>query len=159
VGLLFLGLPLLLMVVASLVVPRLVKTYLGLQKTITVATFGLIVVSGLIAMPQLGRSSIYSFSILTALLIIFQTMQHQPNQVRVKLIAGYYTTNGSGIVTGASRTFWALGQAVAPVVCLSGYVSFGTWFPWMLLSIVMSLLLLLYVQQRVRFSPDILPLP
>ena len=155
VGLLFLGLPLLLMVVASLIVPRLVKTYLGLQKTITVATLGLIVVAGIIALPQLGQSSIWSFSIMTALLIMLQTMQHQPNQVRVKLIGGYYTSNGSGIVTGASRTFWALGQALAPVVCLSGYVSIGTWFPWLLLSIVMSLLLLFYVQQRVRSFHDL----
>lgn len=149
VGVLFLGLPLLLMVVASIIVPKLVKA-LGYQKTVSSATICMVFVGSFLAVPNLGQSSIYSFSALIGLLIMLQTMQHQPNQVRVKLIGRYYTTNGSGIVTGASRTFWALGQAAAPVACMSGYVSFGIWFPWLLLVVLMFLLILFYIQQRVR---------
>ena len=153
VGLLFLGLPLLLMVVASIIVPKLVKS-MGLQRTVSSATFGLVFVAGLLAVPQISQSNIYAFSALIAFLIMLQTMQHQPNQVRVKLIGNYYTTNGSGIVTGASRTFWALGQAAAPLACLSGYVSFGVWFPWVLLLTLMILLILFYIQQRVRYVDE-----
>ena len=81
-------------------------------------------------------------------------MQHQPNQVRAKLIGTHYTKNGAGIVTGVSRMFFALGQGVAPLACLSGYASIGQWFPWLLLSILMFLLLLFYLAQSVGLLSD-----
>eukprot|EP00277_Geminigera_cryophila_P000424 CAMPEP_0179414062 /NCGR_PEP_ID=MMETSP0799-20121207/5449_1 /TAXON_ID=46947 /ORGANISM="Geminigera cryophila, Strain CCMP2564" /LENGTH=496 /DNA_ID=CAMNT_0021186611 /DNA_START=85 /DNA_END=1575 /DNA_ORIENTATION=- len=154
VGFIFLGLPFLLMVVATVIVPNLVKHYLGMQKTITLATCVVVVAAALLSVPQIGYSSVYTFSVFIAILIMMQTAQHQPNQVRVKLISGYYTTNGSGIVTGASRIFWALGQGLAPLICLALYASVATWLPWLLISIIMLLLLLFYRVQGVSLTSD-----
>ena len=135
VGLVFLSAPAS-FIVANFVVPPLVARH-PIQLLITVGTAVAAASCALLTMPALNGDVgwLVGISILSNFGLAFM---HVPNQMRPRLIGAHQTTNGTGSITGASRTLWSVGQALGPTCCVALYTRVGPWAPWALLGAVTS---------------------
>lgn len=132
---------------AGIVVPASVKR-LGLNRTIGVGAAIMLPVCVLLATPA-SRMSVYLAIVLFQVAIVALTFQQNANNVMSRAIGEKYTVNGTGAVVGASRTFWAAGQAVGPACSLALYSSVGTWAPWAVLAALQLALILLHKGLRI----------
>jgi len=92
-----------------------------LKKTITIHMLLNILVAAILAIP-FASSYIASYLALSAFQLYSFLGQHVPNQARIAVIA-QKTTNGTPILTAASRLAFTLGQSIAPVITLSLYAN------------------------------------
>lgn len=130
VGMVFISIPAIMMPI-NFIAPRVVARF-GLHRPINVGSivsclsFSALAVwaSHLSADEDEGSGSAGegSASNVCILLTLFATcfismiFQQNPNQARGKYIADKYAKNARGVVTSASRNFFAIGQAIAPII-------------------------------------------
>ena len=135
--------------------PRLTRrTRFGLHACITSGCVANVVLCALLSIPALHTRSLVVILGL-GLAMFFTFMQHNANQALAKLIAAKYAKNATGAVTGVSRTCFALGQAIGPLV--SGLI----WSCWsvsgpflVLAAIQLSQIVLMLVNKSVLANPD-----
>ena len=87
----------------------------GLHACITAGCLANVLLCALLSLPDLHSRSVVLILGL-GLAMFFTFTQHNANQARAKMIAAKYAKNATGAVTGVSRTCFALGQAIGPLV-------------------------------------------
>jgi len=105
---------------------------LGIERLIALALLVVLLPSALLASPPVREYSGVLFSALVLFHVSFMTAAQLPAIARGRFIGMRHTQNGTGAVTGAGRTFFALGQAVAPAVSLVAYSRLGPAAPWIM---------------------------
>ena len=94
--------------------PHLTRRF-GLHACITAGCLANVLLCALLSLPDLHSRSVVLILGL-GLAMFFTFTQHNANQARAKMIAAKYAKNATGAVTGVSRTCFALGQAIGPLV-------------------------------------------
>ena len=94
--------------------PHLTRRF-GLHACITTGCLANVMLCALLSIPDLHSRSVVVILGL-GLAMFFTFTQHNANQARAKMIAAKYAKNATGAVTGVSRTCFALGQAIGPLV-------------------------------------------
>jgi|TARA_B110001469_G_scaffold124571_1_gene138471 MFS family permease len=94
--------------------PHLTRRF-GLHACITSGCLANVLLCGVLSLPDLHSHSVVLILGL-GLAMFFTFTQHNANQARAKMIAAKYAKNATGAVTGVSRTCFALGQAIGPLV-------------------------------------------
>ena len=97
-----------------ILLPHLTRRF-GLHACITTGCLANVLLCALLSIPDLhSRSVVLILGLSFAMFFTFT--QHNANQARAKMIAAKYAKNATGAVTGVSRTCFALGQAIGPLV-------------------------------------------
>ena len=124
----------------------------GLHACITAGCLANVLLCALLSLPVLhNRSIVLIFDL--GLGMFFTFTQHNANIARAKLIAAKYAKNATGAVAGVSRTCYALGQSIGPLV--SGLIwSWSVSGPFLVLgAIQLSQIVLMMVTCRVEHKP------
>ena len=94
--------------------PHLTRRF-GLHACITAGCLANVLLCALLSLSDLhSRSVVLMFDL--GLGMFFTFTQHNANLARAKIIAAKYAKNATGAVAGVSRTCFALGQAIGPLV-------------------------------------------
>mmetsp|Transcript_56320 Transcript_56320/g.155464 ORF Transcript_56320/g.155464 Transcript_56320/m.155464 type:complete len:477 (-) Transcript_56320:231-1661(-) len=128
VGTVFIATTMIMIACSFYVVPRVSKRF-GMRNTINGAGVAIIGLCVLLSLP-FAYSHVAVYILLNFLLITSFQFSHAPNQARAKILGEELTVNGTGAITGISRTLWALGQAGSPVIALSLYSEVGRAAPF-----------------------------
>ena len=131
--------------------PHLTRRF-GLQSCITAGCLANVLLCALLSLPDLhSRSVVLIFDL--GLGMFFSFTQHSANIARAKLIAAKYAKNATGAVTGVSRTCYALGQSIGPLV--SGLIwSWSVSGPFLVLAAIqLSQIVLMMVMCCVEHKP------
>lgn len=168
VGWVFLAVPATMLPVNNFLLPRLAARF-GLHRLITVATVSAVACSAGLAgwSSQLrvdgAPKHVAPLLVLFCPSLICLMFQQNPNQARGKYIADRYATNARGAVTSISRNFFALGQALAPIVSGAVY-NVNPFWPYVIQGSLIACNLLLFIVTGVPLwndppQPDAKPPP
>ena len=126
--------------------PRLTRRF-GLHACITSGCLANVTLCALLSIPALhNRSLVVILGLGLGMFVTF--MQHNSNQARAKLIAAKYAKNATGAVTGVSRTCFALGQAIGPLVSGLIWSCWSVSGPFLVLAVIqLSQIVLMLVKQ------------
>ena len=134
--------------------PHLTRRF-GLHACITAGCLANVLLCALLSLSDLhSRSVVLMFDL--GLGMFFTFTQHNANLARAKIIAAKYAKNATGAVAGVSRTCFALGQAIGPLV--SGLLwSWSISSPFLVLAAIqLSQVVLMMVTFCVEQMPDTL---
>ena len=127
----------------------------GLHACITAGCLANVLLCALLSLPDLHSRPVVLILDL-GLGMFFTFTQQNANLARAKTIAAKYAKNATGAVTGISRTCFALGQAIGPLV--SGLIwSWSISSPFLVLAAIqLSQIVLMMVTCCVEHTTDIL---